>query len=250
MQFFITILIGLSLGSFFTALLARYGTNQSIMKGRSKCPKCRHVLRWYDLVPFLSFIFLRGRCRYCRKGISFLYPLVEIITAVALLAFFCQYGFGFSWQNGVFLVALLGFILLLFFDYLYMILPDIVIVSLTIITLAFMVLTNPGTLPSALITGFILGGVFAILHIVSAGRWMGFGDVKLAFFIGLFFGYPLGPGIIFVSVWLAALLGFILIFSRRATLKTALPFGSFMAIVSIISTIFYYELSTFIRLFF
>src|SRR3989339_361227 len=80
--------LGLSAGSFLNNWICRMEENKSVLKGRSYCPKCRNVLSWKDLIPLLSFVFLRGRCRYCKEGISLQYPLVEILTAAIFVIIF------------------------------------------------------------------------------------------------------------------------------------------------------------------
>ena len=88
----IIIIFGLVIGSFLNAFIYRLNIKKSVFKGQSFCPHCRHQLAPYDLIPVLSFIFLRGSCRYCHKKISWQYPLVELATALSFLAFYCQFG--------------------------------------------------------------------------------------------------------------------------------------------------------------
>jgi len=93
------------------------------------------------------------------------------------------------------------------------------------------------------LSGFALAGAFAILYVVSAGKWMGFGDVKLVGLIGLAFGYPVSVVVLVFSVWSGALFGLTLMLFRKASLKTALPFGAFLGAFSVLAIIFYHDLA-------
>ncbi len=238
MAFIPVVLMGLAFGSFFSVLLARLFTNEDFLWSRSHCPACRHVLLWHDMLPLASFLWLRGRCRYCKGILSWWYPALELIVATALVMFFWQYGFVFSWHVVAALVLMLGFLLLAFFDAQYFILPDVIVFPLMVIGVAEIFFIGQPSWLNALITGFSMAGLFAILHIVSAGRRMGFGDVKLVFLIGVSLGYPLAVFVVLASIWLATIVGVVLLVLKKATLKTALPFGSFLAGVAALSIIF------------
>ena len=127
---------------------------------------------------------------------------------------------------------------LIFFDALYLILPDKIVLALGGVAVIYGAVLRNSDFINLLVSGFSFGLAFAILYVVSRGRWMGFGDVKLAFVIGSILGYPLGFFAIIVAIWVAALAGVVLMALKKANLKTALPFGSFMAGSTIIFVIF------------
>lgn len=234
-------LIGLSLGSFLNVILWRLNKEQGIATGRSQCPFCRHKLSWYDLIPLISYLILRGHCRHCQHKIPLSYPLVELTTGILLLLF----AINTSLVNidSIFkVIFLLAFIALLFFDQRYYILPDKITLPLIALALLRITILYRLAWQNMFIAGLALTGVFAILYFGSKGRWMGFGDVKLALAIGLIFGYPLGFFEIVFSIWVAAIFGIILLLFGKAKLKSALPFGTFISAVAIIFILFENEI--------
>lgn len=243
-------LIGLSLGSFLSVVIIRLSRHEKgIVSGRSHCPHCQHQLSWYDLIPLLSYLLVRGSCRYCHRKISIVYPIIELSTAMALVLYFYRLNYTFDFSTilqGIFIII---FISIIFSDFLYFIIPDKIIIPAIILTILYQLLFHEKEILGLLITGLVLGGIFAIIFIVSRGKWVGFGDVKLLILIGLLFGYPLGFIVVLISIWLGALWGIGLMALKRATMKTALPFGIFLSIISIIFIIFQNEIQ-FLKIYF
>lgn len=236
-------LIGLSLGSFLSVAIIRLPKKEKgLISGRSRCPHCHHQLAWYDLIPLLSYLWVHGSCRYCHKKISIVYPLIELSTATAFLFYFYRIDYNFDFSTIFQLVFILIFVSIIFSDFLYFIIPDKILISAFVIAVVNHLLFQKEEVASLLITGLILGGIFAIIFIVSRGKWLGLGDVKLIMLIGILFGYPFGFLVVLISIWLGALWGIGLMVLRKATIKTALPFGIFLSIVSIIFIIFYNEI--------
>ena len=231
-------LIGLVIGSFINALIYRLPRRLGI-NGRSICPSCKSKITWYDLIPLLSFAFLKGRCRKCRKSISITYPLVELLTGLI----FFQFASSVSLTTGnliylIFIFFVLAcFVALLFIDLKYFILPDTIVYSIIFITIAYLVL-NPSGAEKQLLGAVLWGGIFALIYWASKGKWIGFGDVKLTAAIGLLFGALDGFFVIYVAVVVGAVVGVILLIARKANLKTKIPFGSFLAGASIIFILF------------
>lgn len=241
-------LLGLCLGSFLNVIIFRLDKKTGALTGRSECPKCGKRLKWYDLFPIVSYISLAGRCRYCKTSISLVYPIVELLTAFSLVTFYISFiNQPISLYVALFdIIIILALILLIFFDYLYFLIPDKIVLPLIVIAILFNYFFRKLEFTSLLLSSLTLGGIFAIIYIASGGEWMGFGDVKLMFLIGLALGYPLGLVSMLFSVWIAALVGIGLMLSGKANRKTALPFGSFLAGVSILIIIFQYEIQVFI----
>jgi len=231
-------IIGLCIGSFFNVLLVRMFREPGSITGRSHCPDCKHTLSWYDLLPLLSFIMLRGTCRYCGTRISFRYPLVESLTAVLFIVFFWQQGFQLSTPQIYMLVLMAGFYFIFLFDLLHYLIPDIAIFPMLVLVAVFLFLDQRTALLPNLVTGLLASLLFVILYVVSHGQWIGLGDVKLVFLIGLAFGYPFGVLILIVAIWAAAIVGVMLLITKRATPKTALPFGSFLSAVAVVYILF------------
>lgn len=238
-------LIGLSIGSFLNVVIFRLDKKGGVLTGRSECPKCKKQLKWYELFPVLSYVFLKGRCRNCKDKISPVYPLTELITAFCFLLFYAVYKSVFGVEFFYYLLIITSFIALIFFDYLYFLIPDKIILPLIFTSLVFNYFFRRPEFMALLLSALTLGGIFAIIYLVSNGEWVGFGDAKLLFLIGLTLGYPLGFLSLMLSVWLAALVGVGLMVSGKASRKTALPFGSFLAGVSIMVIIFQNEINQF-----
>ncbi len=241
------IVFGLILGSFLSVLLARLprrwrGEPTGIVAGRSECPHCKHVLGWYDLVPLASYAILGGKCRYCRAGISSMYPALEATMAGV-------FGFSaFHLGTALDLVVLFGLVALFFFDLRYQLLPDAITVPLVGVA-AFRVFVQHISVVNATLTALVLAGVLGALYLVSRGRWLGLGDVKLAVIIGLLFGAPTAVTVTILAIWAGALWGIALILLGRATRKTALPFGAFWAAVAIFTILWPAPIQAFQRLF-
>lgn len=234
MTIFIVAIVGLMLGSFLSVLLFRWPQWRGVAAGRSRCPHCSHALAWYDLIPLVSWLWLRGACRYCSVRFSALYPVLELTMAVVFSVYVYQYGIVSIWS--VFDLAILfALVALFFFDVKYQMLPDAILFPL----IGIIAISIFGQLPSALIGALLMASVLAggllALHIVSHGRWLGLGDVKFAFMIGLLFGYPIALTVTMVAIWLGALIGVSLIVLKKATMQTAVPFGAFWAAVAIVA---------------
>ncbi len=237
-------LFGIAIGSFLNVVIYRLPRGEGV-NGRSACPHCRTQLRWFDLVPLLSFVLLRGRCRCCRAAIAWRYPLVELLTGLLALAVLVRFGAGPGalayFAFGAALVAVT------FIDLDWQIIPDaITLPGVTIglgtaLGLELVSASGAGTFPAHTLRalGGALGGALG-LWLVALGyrratgvEGLGFGDVKLAALLGAF----LGLGGVFLTIFLASVIGslagVILIASGRGTTKTALPFGSFLAPVGV-----------------
>ena len=130
-----------------------------------------------------------------------------------------------------------------------MILPDKITLPMIVLVLVYDIAALRWEALNPILTGLTLAGLFAILHGVSKGNWMGFGDVKLILLIGLIFGFPVAPIIFIVSTWIASICGLTLILFRKATVKSALPFGTFLSAISVIFILFEHELSFLSKIF-
>jgi len=249
---FYSIGMGLIFGSFLTMVLARINTGRS-WGGRSQCMTCRHTLAWYDLIPLMSFVFLGGKCRYCRARVGLWYVLLELLTLVWVVLVWVVVGWGTSFM----ILSLTGGALLLlsFYDARHMIIPDQILLVLTILTLVGILLTG-GSMPIyGSLTGiaswsnrFIaLVGIpfpFLVMWLVTKGRTMGFGDIKLMAWMGLSLGIVAGIESLLMAVWMGGLFSIIILTLRLLT-KTSLitsprlkhilhqshiPFGPFLVI--------------------
>ena len=240
-------LIGLCIGSFLSVVIFRLDKKSGLLTGRSECPNCLKQINWYDLFPVLSYFVLGGKCRNCKNKISLIYPATELLTAFCLSLFYLIYGPIFGVEGFYYSLIIVSFVALILFDYLYFLIPDKIILPLILVSVLFNYFFRSSEFVSSLLSALVLGGIFAIMYLSSKGKWVGLGDAKLLFLIGLVLGYPLGFLTLMLSVWVASLVGIGLMILGKANRKTALPFGSFLAGVSILIIIFQNELQKIIN---
>ncbi len=235
----LAILVGMILGSFNSVLVSRIPLRQSL-GGRSRCPHCDVQIRNIDNIPILGFIFLGGRCRSCRAKISVRYLVLEILTAGLVLVPLIKFDRVFECIAWIFFVVLA--VALSAIDFEHHRLPDPLTGSLYLAGLVFLTLDsfthhNLSRLNHAFIASIALGGFYWIVNFLSKGG-MGMGDVKLATSIGLFCGY-ISMSTVYVasmiSFALGSLVGVVLIVAKKASRKSALPFGPFMLMGAIAS---------------
>lgn len=218
--------LGLIFGSFLNALLFRFNTGKSVMRGRSACMRCGHELGVLDLIPVLSYIFLRGRCRWCRTRISPQYPLVELAAgALAVLAYMEHPEFsGFSFQLLVSLVLLFIFV----YDLRHKIIPWSA--SLPLMALALGYVWSGGFGFWDVVAGPLLAGPLLGISLVSGGRWMGWGDGFLELSLGWLLGITMGLTALLIAFWAGAAVGIALLLTskNRYTMKSEVPFAPFL----------------------
>jgi leader peptidase (prepilin peptidase) / N-methyltransferase len=182
-------LLGLLVGSAINAVVWRLYVGRSWVKGRSECPECHHQLAARDLVPVLSWLALRGRCRYCRSRIHWQYPVVEAVTALLFalsMARLAPVSLADWGQLGLWLAILTMLIILAVYDTRWMLLPDKIMVPAIVLGLVYVVfeMWHTGSWTSArgpLLAALMVGCAFYALVAVSKGRAMGGGDIKLVF---------------------------------------------------------------------
>lgn len=233
----IVFIFGLIIGSFLNVVIYRLGTGRSIVHGRSFCMSCGRQLGVMDLVPVLSFLYVRGKCGGCGSRISAQYPLVELLTGL-LFAYGTYYYSDLSYP----LIAVLFFILacfvvILVYDLRHQIIPDVVVWPLIVACAIWHWAVFGGFAFHSLDTwaALIAFAFFAGLWLVSGGRWMGFGDAKLALAMGLLLGAE-SLYAFFISFWIGALVGItlLLVGKRHVTMKSEIPFAPFLVIGTII----------------
>lgn len=236
----IAFVFGLIYGSFLNVVILRFNEWRSILTGRSHCPKCKTDLRWYDLVPVVSYATLRGRCRYCGKPISWQYPVVELLMGGLVAG---SYGLLFTGTLSllaavfafVFLLIALGSVAVIVFQDLdEMKISDYLSYVLIISAILFTALLkgwNLGIIYAAAI-GFL---PIALLVYPSRGKWMGEGDVKLSLGLGVLVGYPNALVFIVSAFLVGGVYGVAALLAKKAKLKTAVPFAPFLAVGAVIA---------------
>jgi len=263
--------------SFFAPRAKNDDKSRTYHLTRSHCPYCKKELRWFELIPILSFVIQKGRCRSCGRKISLQYPLVELSTGILFLVIF---NFQFSIFNQfsilnfqfinlltinyqqltisnfiaiIYLLLITSFLIIIFLsDLKYYIIPDKIIypaIGIAFVYNLFQVsqpkfLENLGGqasfkfLLNPLSAAFLAGGFFLALVLASGGRWMGLGDAKLGFFMGLVLGLANILVALMLAFTLGALIGIALILIKKKTLKSEIPFGTFLTFSTFIVMIF------------
>ncbi len=235
MMYGIIFVFGLIVGSFINAVLYRLPLNRSSLRGRSFCPHCKHTLATMDLVPVISFIGLRGKCRYCRKPISWQYPLLELTTAIVFLISYLRlvslYSFGPTLMGYfIFYAVILGYLIVIFmYDLRHYLILDKVLIPAAIIAVIANVLLGVSWV-SMLIGAIFGGGVFWIQYVLSRGRAIGGGDIRLGVLMGLLLSWPNVLVAIFVAYMAGLVVGVPLLIMGAKKLSSKIPFGTFLAV--------------------
>ena len=227
----IAALAGLCVGSFLNVVIYRLPRGQSLVSPRSRCRHCGYSLRWYDNVPVLSWLWLRGRCRQCGAAVSWQYPVVELVTAALFVVVVWMTPPGALLASRLLLVCIL--IALFGIDLEHQILPNSITLPGIVIGLVFSMVAPPGVRDA--LVGAALGG--GILYAIAAGYYlwrreegMGMGDVKMLGMIGAFLGWQAVLVTLVVASFSGAIIGVILMTAQKGNMKFALPFGTFLAL--------------------
>jgi len=224
-------ILGSTIGSFLNVCIHRLPSRESIVWPRSACPHCRRELAWYENLPILSFLALRARCRTCHQPISIRYPIVEALTA-AMFA-------GAAWYYGpsILLVSRLLFgcalIVLFAIDLEHHLLPNAITLPGIVIGFVFSLVADPGW--QASLVGIVFGG--GLLYAIAEAYYrirheegLGMGDVKMLALIGAFLGWQLTLLALMMASLGGSIIGVALIVTKRGGMKSALPFGTFLAL--------------------
>ncbi|WP_310176685.1 prepilin peptidase [Neobacillus niacini] len=221
------LLFGLCLGSFYNVVGLRIPLNQSIIKPRSHCPNCNHTLTSIDLIPVLSYVFLRGKCRRCKAPISPFYPIIELITG--LLFMFAPIIMGWSYELIIAWTFISLMVIIFVSDIHYMIIPDKVL-----LVFAVLFLLERGFLPLSPWWDSVLGAVVGftlllIIAVLSKGG-MGGGDIKLFAVIGLAVGTKLVLLTFFLATFFGAFFGILGVLTGKVNKGKPMPFGPYIAL--------------------
>ncbi len=231
-------LLGLIIGSFLNVCIYRLPRRLSPVRPRSSCTSCGHVLSWYENVPILSYVALRGRCRGCGASISVMYPIIEAITGVMFLSGYLLYG------PSLLLVVRLVFgcvmIVLFVIDLQHRILPNVITLPGIVAGFLCSFAVGPGWQSSLI--GMVVGGgslwsIAEIYYRVRREEGLGMGDVKMLAMIGAFLGWKLVLLTLVLASFSGTIVGIALLVLKRESMKYALPFGTFLALGAIVATV-------------
>lgn len=229
---FFAFIFGTVIGSFINVCIYRIPKGESIIYPPSHCPRCGYHLRPIDLIPLLSYILLRGRCRKCSAPISSRYLFVELLTGVIFLLAFLKFGFTFDFLAAVILIICLLTSALI--DLEYQIIPDRVVLPTAVIGLLLTLLLHRENLSDRLL-GLAVGGGTILLVVVLSRGGMGGGDIELFTTVGMYMGLRLTALAVLLSFIFGSIAGLILILLKYKKMKDAIPFGPFIALGSIVS---------------
>ncbi|MBD3300436.1 MAG: hypothetical protein GF347_03730 [Candidatus Moranbacteria bacterium] len=264
--YIIVIILGAAAGSFVNVLVYRIEKNRSFTLSRSICPACKKRIKWYDNVPVLSFFYLKGRCRYCKRKISVQYPLVESLTALIFLIVI-YFKAPLEVRNLEWLFLDRALLVRIFFFLLYYMAVISILMGVFIIDLKHYIIPNRLVYPGIIIVllnnllvslfdqtlwldffnsafylgilgALISGGFFFLQVYISKEKWMGWGDVKFGVFMGLLLGFPNILAGLFLAYVLGAFVGLILLNLKSKKINSEIPFGPFLCMGTLIALLF------------
>jgi leader peptidase (prepilin peptidase) / N-methyltransferase len=234
----LVLILGACVGSFLNVCIYRLPRHESLAWPGSHCTTCNRTLSWFENIPVLSWIVLRGRCRGCHQSISWMYPIVEVVTALVFLSGYLLYG-----PTALAVVRILfacALVVLFVTDLQHKILPNVITLPGIVIGFVCSLFLAPGWRDSLI--GIVIGGgvLFAIAEAyyrVRKQEGLGMGDVKLLGMIGAFLGWKLVLLTLVLASFAGSVIGVAMIATGRGGMKYALPFGTFLAVGALVAAI-------------
>ena len=238
-------ILGSLWGSFSNVCIYRLPNSGNVAKGRSFCPNCKNTIKWFDNIPFFSYLFLKGKCRQCSNPISFQYLVVELLSAISFVIIFHLYGISIT--TLLLLVLSIFFIIIFFIDLKYFIIPNVLTFPLMVI--GFLKSFDPN-LNQTIFPNYInslIGGLFGYSIIwliiflyknIRKKEGMGLGDAKLMAVIGFWFGWISIPFTIFISSTVALVLVVPSLINQSRKMSSEIPFGPYIIIGCILYVTF------------
>lgn len=226
----ILFVFGAIAGSFLNVVGLRWNSGLSL-GGRSFCNACGRTLRWYELVPIFSFLWLKGRCSKCRTKISIQYSLIELWTGLIFIT-----------VPYIFLPAFCIYIVIVIYDLRHKIIPDNLIYTAILLSVVGRWLSTSSTLDW--LSGPVIFSFFGLIWLLSRGKAMGFGDAKLGLAIGLLLGASAGLSAVILAFWLGATFGIIsmIFYRKKITMKSEVPFAPFLVAGAWLALVFNLDL--------
>ncbi len=255
MNYLIYILIfifGSCIGSFLNVVILRLKANEKFVFGRSHCVNCNHQLKWFENIPLLSFVFLKGKCLKCKQKISLQYFFVELSTGILFFLAFLKVFEVLDISPGLGVVNIflllfyfitISFLIIIFVYDLkyYLILDKISIPAIAVVLFfqAFLLFLNKNLLFTDyllfIFSGIIISGFFLLQFIISKGKWIGGGDIRLGFLMGIILGFPMSLVALFLSYILGLIVSLPLLIIGKKRMKSEIPFGTFLVAGTIIT---------------
>lgn len=237
---FIIMVYGLLIGSFLNVVIYRLPKNESIVFPGSHCTICNHNLAWFDNIPVISYMLLKGKCRYCKTRISPKYPIIELLNSFFYLLFYMKYGF----NTDFFMYSLIFSVLLAItlIDLIHQLIPDSLVVAIVVITILFRIVgyyinSDSLNILDSLSGSLVAGGLFLLIVLISKGG-MGGGDVTLISSLGFVLGLKGILVTIFISFIIGSIVSVLLLSFKLKTRKDPIPFGPFIVIGFLITLLY------------
>ncbi|SNR66868.1 prepilin peptidase [Desulfurobacterium atlanticum] len=229
---FIGFFLGLIVGSFLNVCIYRIPKEESIIFPGSHCPHCNHLIKWYDNIPVLSYIFLKGRCRYCGKKISPIYPMVEILTGIFTALLFFKFKLSFD----AFYYSILTWFLIAisFIDIKELQVPVKPCYFTMVFGMAFSIFTKTNTFIDSILGASLGAGIILFIietyYIIKGKEGMGYGDANILATIGAFLGWKKVFFVIMLASMVGAVVGILISIKEKKHGDTPIPFGPFLSI--------------------
>jgi leader peptidase (prepilin peptidase)/N-methyltransferase len=225
------VLFGLAWGSFLNVVIYRLPAGMSLMTPPSSCPHCKKKIKFYDNIPIISYLVLRGKCRFCGARIPITYFLVEILTPLSFLLIFQQHSLSFFFFASCLFAS--AMIVLGFIDFYHQILPDEITLPGLGLALVYAPFRSDLTLTQALFGAVIASGfllfIYGAYYLLRKKEGLGMGDVTMMLFIGAYLGWRLAFFTLILASLVGAVVGVLLIAIKKKDLQYSLPFGTFLA---------------------
>lgn len=241
-------IIGAIMGSFYHVVATRLSNDESIIKPGSHCPRCNHFLKWYENIPIISYLLLRGKCSKCHSKIPISYLIAEIITG--LLFAVCYHCFGMTVELLIALVFISSLIIIIISDIEYMIILDEVLITSTLIIIIIYIFGV--SLEQAAYHIYSGIGAFLAMYAIKIlgdkafkKESLGGGDIKLMFLFGLVLGFPMSICTIFLATFIAFPISIIILFSSK---ENIIPFGPFLSMAAILILVSKFNLTDIINI--
>ena len=231
------ILLGLAWGSFLNVLIYRIPKKMSLLTPPSSCPDCHNKIKFYHNIPVFSYIWLKGKCRYCGAKIPLSYPLVEILTPLTFVLIYYKFSLSLHFFTSCLFASAL--IVLCVIDYNHQILPDIITLPGLVLAVVYSFFRTDLSLSNSLVgavsgAGFLLA-VYALYYFIRKKEGLGMGDVTLMLFIGSYLGWKMSFFTLLIASFAGAGVGIYFVFFKKKSFQYSLPFGTFLAPAALFS---------------
>ncbi len=236
METILIFIIGLLIGSFLNVCIYRIPRDESISYPPSHCTNCSKRIKWYDLIPVISYALLGGKCRNCKEKISIKYPIVELVTGLVFIGLYLKYGQTIEFLKFVVFISFLIVIGVIDFEttdvYLKTTLPGIIVGIVFAVISGFM----GKEFMEYVYGGLLGGGLISLIILITHG--MGWGDAEICLMCGIFLGLRLTIVMLFLAFIIGGAVGIMLILLKKKSQKDYIPFGPFISLAAVITVFF------------